>query len=95
MADQTSNLMKYGHRVALLWVVFIAFFVGSIFIPELATLAGAVAVAIGGGQAVLHRSKIENDKPLKANSVNFPLAWVGLGGVMVAGGAVVPFFSAL
>lgn len=86
--------MTYWRKKIILWVVVLVFFVGSIFIPELATFLGAGFVAVGGIQAVFHRAKEEGGDKLDEESVNFPLAWVGLGGVMVAGGAVQPLLNA-
>lgn len=87
--------MTYPQKRNILFLVFFVLFVGSIFIPLLATFLGAVALAIGGIQSVIHRAKAENKIDLDAESVNFPLAWVGLGGVMVAGGAVMPLVPAM
>lgn len=93
---------RANQHIAGLISIFIVFFISAIFcslkweILLLAiTLIGALCLAIGGGWAVIHRTKEENHVPLQNDAVNWPLAFIGLGGVLVAGAAVAPLVSAI
>lgn len=76
--------------IILLVILGFFFWVGATQISEISTFVGALLVALGGGFAVIQRTMTENGYPLKSDAVNFPIALVGVGGVIVAGGAWAP-----
>lgn len=76
---------------AVLVILFlVAIFFGN---PAITTFFGAVIVGIGGVVAIIDRMKVERKVRRKENAENTPIALIGIGGALVAGGALDPALS--
>lgn len=96
---ETSPTPEQRKKVRMNTIILIAAFVVLFILasapiwPFGVTFVGATCVAIGGFVSIRHRLMEESNVPLKDDYKNFPLAWVGVGGVLVAADAFAPAWS--
>lgn len=90
-----KNGLSIRWKIIILIGFFALFGLAGMILPWASTFIGATLVAIGGALSVIHRAKAESNIDLENDSVNLPIAMVGLGGVLVAGSALAPFIDAL